>query len=73
MTTGGQIEKKNMQIEAIHDDDTHQIQDPCYGSLIWRTKLTQVQKLTCLCITGAKKSPPRAAMKTILVLPGYLD
>jgi hypothetical protein len=49
-----------------------------YGSLIWWPKVNQrqavgklpsVQRLACLCITGAIRSTPMATMETLLNLP----
>lgn len=49
-----------------------------YGCLVWwpkleqrqaTTKLSKVQRLACLCITGAMRSSPTAAMETMLNLP----
>jgi hypothetical protein len=49
-----------------------------YGSLIWWAKVNQrqvagklssVQRLACLCITGVIRSTPTAAMETLLNLP----
>jgi hypothetical protein len=49
-----------------------------YGSLIWWVKVNQrqvagklssVQRLACLCITGVIRSTPTAAMETLLNLP----
>src|SRR5262249_42296776 len=50
----------------------------CYGSMLWapRTEvssvsksLTHVQRLACLCFTGAMSSTPTAAMVVVLSLP----
>jgi ribonuclease HI len=49
-----------------------------YGSLVWWPKLeqrtaelelTKLQRLACLCITGAMRSTPTAALETLLNLP----
>lgn len=49
-----------------------------YGALVWWPKtnqrqanleLAKIQRLACLCITGAQKSTPTASMETILNLP----
>jgi hypothetical protein len=49
-----------------------------YGSTVWwlrvrynvsRTKLSKIQRLACLTITGAMKTTPTAAMQVLLGLP----
>lgn len=50
----------------------------CYAAIIWwprvrqitaASQLEHVQRLACLCVTGAMKTTPTAALETILCIP----